>query len=49
MITKVIKDKTIMELMSSCPTKAAKSKIIILNSILILKLPEVIIQDLLLL
>lgn len=44
-----LKDKIITEGMSSCPTKVAKSKIIILNSILILKLIGAIIQGLLLL
>lgn len=49
MITQLIKDKVVMEVMLSYQTKIVKCKIIIQNFILILKLAEVIIQGLLLL
>lgn len=49
MITQLIKDKVVMEVMLSYQTKIVKCKIIIRNFILILKLAEVIIQGLLLL
>ncbi len=46
MITQLIKDKVVMEVMLSYQTKIVKCKIIIQNFILILKLAEVIIQGL---